>query len=741
MSKSIVDIISRKLKETEMSRTVRLICCGVPFDFDLLKLENLFPHNILKSLVDKSSENKAEDGAAILRLNSDVQSMRLIYLYYNTMDLIIPESQIERELMLITCDYFGFTEISKQIEFALSGGLDETTTGKSNKKDTDGEQEKDDADHVEENIEADMEEHSNDDAEDSAEQDPDFVNIRQNKTVTTTTTTTTTETTNTGLNIIANPSCKISDLDKKILSEETALRKDYAMGNRARIPRIKFTEACKDPLEIDHPYTLVKSNKKINYEFVSTNEEFMENLKLYSFGILDEFMPSCLVVAGSAAMKCSLKIDPSIIPRSIMKELLMYYPSNVVNNDSSSSSNSSSSNSETDDDVKKNIREKLKEKKEKEKKKINDNYDDGDYNFISKIESTLNPANSFSKEKILLLKKMIVCHAKHFYGLLVRKGIAYDGYGYRRMRVANQVTFTNFMKKLAKDSPSVSNDIDLFLTTENPDTILEAIRYVHDKLHKQFGVVSIIRTQNSISFYVDHLHMMPSIQIILRAYDSVEHVILGFDIDSCCIGYDGEIICSERFLRAIRYGYNLVDVTRLSTTYEVRLMKYYLRGFDIAMTEPAIKENTDAIMQIIEKHGGLFYTMLRGIYKLSYLLISYHKLAKIKKVITESDYNHKSVSMAVRMLATGINKVDFVYGTDLDKVLFGSESEIVDTSAMSWSKRRYFRSLNKNITKESDIPPLRVMRKNVTKQTDSDELFTGSFNPIQMAWYDGDVVV
>ena len=220
-----------------------------------------------------------------------------------------------------------------------------------------------------------------------------------------------------------------------------------------------------------------------------------------------------------------------------------------------------------------------------------------------------------------------------------------------------------------------------------------------------------------------------------------QHVILGFDIDSCCIGYDGEIICSERFLRSIRYGYNLVDVTRLSTTYEARLMKYYLRGFDIAMTEPAIKENTDAIMKIIEKHGGLFYSMLRGIHKLSYLLISYHKLAKIKKVISESDYNHKSVSMAIRMLATGIDKVDFVYGTDLDKVLFGSGSEIVDTSGMGWSQRRYYRNINNHITKESNIPPLRVMRKNVTKQTDSDELFTGSFNPIQMAWYEGDIVV
>ena len=64
----------------------------------------------------------------------------------------------------------------------------------------------------------------------------------------------------------------------------------------------------------------------------------------------------------------------------------------------------------------------------------------------------------------------------------------------------------------------------------------------------------------------------------------LQHVLLGFDIDSCCIGYDGDVICSQRFLRSIKYGYNLIDLTRLSTTYEVRLMKYFKRGFDIAMT-------------------------------------------------------------------------------------------------------------------------------------------------------------
>lgn len=50
---------------------------------------------------------------------------------------------------------------------------------------------------------------------------------------------------------------------------------------------------------------------------------------------------------------------------------------------------------------------------------------------------------------------------------------------------------------------------------------------------------------------------------------------MGFDIDSCCIGYDGQQVwCLPRCRRAINTAMNLVDVDRQSTTYEIRLFKY-----------------------------------------------------------------------------------------------------------------------------------------------------------------------
>jgi len=74
------------------------------------------------------------------------------------------------------------------------------------------------------------------------------------------------------------------------------------------------------------------------------------------------------------------------------------------------------------------------------------------------------------------------------------------------------------------------------------------------------------------------------IQIVLRLYSSPAEILMGFDIDSCCVGFDGETVWAlPRCRRAILKGYNLVDLTRRSLTYEIRLLKYSKRGFAVAV--------------------------------------------------------------------------------------------------------------------------------------------------------------
>jgi hypothetical protein len=77
-----------------------------------------------------------------------------------------------------------------------------------------------------------------------------------------------------------------------------------------------------------------------------------------------------------------------------------------------------------------------------------------------------------------------------------------------------------------------------------------------------------------------------SIQVILRSYRSPSEVLHGFDVDSCCLGYDGErIYLTARAQNALRKGINTVDFGRLSPSYEYRLVKYATRGMIIRIPD------------------------------------------------------------------------------------------------------------------------------------------------------------
>jgi len=59
---------------------------------------------------------------------------------------------------------------------------------------------------------------------------------------------------------------------------------------------------------------------------------------------------------------------------------------------------------------------------------------------------------------------------------------------------------------------------------------------------------------------------------------------MGFDIDSCAVGFDGvRVYAHPRAARALKYQFNLVDMSRRSPTYEQRLFKYSRRGFCVAV--------------------------------------------------------------------------------------------------------------------------------------------------------------
>lgn len=69
---------------------------------------------------------------------------------------------------------------------------------------------------------------------------------------------------------------------------------------------------------------------------------------------------------------------------------------------------------------------------------------------------------------------------------------------------------------------------------------------------------------------------------MLRLYQSPAEILAGFDIDAPCCAYDGNRVwANPRAIVAMMRQCNTVDVTRRSPSYEIRLIKYSQRAFEI----------------------------------------------------------------------------------------------------------------------------------------------------------------
>eukprot|EP01113_Clastostelium_recurvatum_P038834 TRINITY_DN5858_c0_g1_i1.p1 TRINITY_DN5858_c0_g1~~TRINITY_DN5858_c0_g1_i1.p1 ORF type:complete len:845 (+),score=160.72 TRINITY_DN5858_c0_g1_i1:35-2536(+) len=136
-----------------------------------------------------------------------------------------------------------------------------------------------------------------------------------------------------------------------------------------------------------------------------------------------------------------------------------------------------------------------------------------------------------------------------------------------------------------------SSDIDFFITgLESSEAANNKLRHIAQVVERNAKKkdpnfkLNVVRSHRAVTI----LGKYPQrhIQIILRLYKSPAEVLLGFDIDSCTIGYDGsDVYSTERFRRSLTKGYNLANPTRRSLTYETRLRKYSKRGFAVAVPD------------------------------------------------------------------------------------------------------------------------------------------------------------
>eukprot|EP01063_Lacrimia_lanifica_P029653 TRINITY_DN4571_c0_g1_i1.p1 TRINITY_DN4571_c0_g1~~TRINITY_DN4571_c0_g1_i1.p1 ORF type:complete len:1795 (+),score=613.03 TRINITY_DN4571_c0_g1_i1:74-5458(+) len=126
-----------------------------------------------------------------------------------------------------------------------------------------------------------------------------------------------------------------------------------------------------------------------------------------------------------------------------------------------------------------------------------------------------------------------------------------------------------------------SSDVDLFLYAM---TEAEANR----KLVEIYEAVCQACPFEVICFRSAHAVTMVSqypyrhVQVVLRLYSSPYEVLAGFDVDACTFAYDGKKVYTTcRGHYALLTGYNTIDLSRRSPSYEMRLAKYASRGFAV----------------------------------------------------------------------------------------------------------------------------------------------------------------
>lgn len=130
------------------------------------------------------------------------------------------------------------------------------------------------------------------------------------------------------------------------------------------------------------------------------------------------------------------------------------------------------------------------------------------------------------------------------------------------------------------------NDIDLFIYDLDIENAILKVEHIVDAIKQKTKDMNYeIRTyvnKNVINIYVFDTKKILQIQIILRLYTTMAHILIGFDVDCCAIAYNGKtILITERGLNSFRYRVNVASLERRSPSYENRLIKYSIRGFDV----------------------------------------------------------------------------------------------------------------------------------------------------------------
>ena len=296
-----------------------------------------------------------------------------------------------------------------------------------------------------------------------------------------------------------------------------------------------------------------------------------------------------------------------------------------------------------------------------------------------------------------------------------------------------------------------NQDVDIFFITKNISDIFQSIEIITRFFKENYNAeIVFMRTENAISIFVtmkssfyskytDRIFFGKTLtlnfQFILRLYSSIGEIITGFDIDCCCVAFDGkEYYGTDRFLRSNNNGVIIADPERQSTTYSSRLYKYASRGFAIVITG----------LDLLEMNSDIFYRKENK--GLASILTFFEKNMENDK---NSDYmDDKSIMFSKIMINNKIslekfllkqyfiatyykktkNILGFIISDTLSNLMKkGRNAFRLDTD--KWTNNKVLKNIIKNRVFFRHWVKFNPIVYNPSKQQ------TGSFNPTYDEWF------
>ena len=138
------------------------------------------------------------------------------------------------------------------------------------------------------------------------------------------------------------------------------------------------------------------------------------------------------------------------------------------------------------------------------------------------------------------------------------------------------------LKHLRVDSDRFADsDYDFFLLADTDEQARAAIADFHRWVAAHSGGHFMAwRSAHAVTYTTaDTVY-----QVVLRLNPSVERVLINFDLDFCCVAFDGKRLWTiPRGLAALSSGLHVCDPARQSTTFNRRVSKYSRRNYRFAV--------------------------------------------------------------------------------------------------------------------------------------------------------------